>query len=185
MAAKTHSIFDPAIIVPAIGESFKKLNPVTMLKNPVMFVTEVGAVVTTVLMFTRELRVRRSDFFCRLLSGFGSRSSSPILPRPWPRAGKSAGQTLRKARTQTFANRIKGDSIEKVAAEQLRKEDLVIVKAGEVIPGDGEVIEGAATVDESAITGESAPCGRLEATAARDWRHACSRHHHGSRLESG
>ena len=88
MAAKTHSIFDPAIIVPAIGESFKKLNPVTMLKNPVMFVTEVGAVVTTVLMFT-GLRVRRSDFFCRLRSGFGSRSSSPILPRPWPRAGKS------------------------------------------------------------------------------------------------
>ena len=67
---------------------------------------------------------------------------------------------MRKARTQTFANRVKGDSIEKVSAEALRKGDLVIVKAAEFIPGDGEIIEGAATVDESAITGESAPVVR-------------------------
>ena len=103
--------------------------------------------------------MRRSDFFCRLRSGFGSRSLRQFCRGHGRGRGKAQANSLRKARTQTFANRIKGDSIEKVAAEQLRKEDLVIVKA-EVIPGDGEVIEGAATVDESAITGESAPVVR-------------------------
>jgi K+-transporting ATPase ATPase B chain len=160
MAAKTHSIFDPAIIVPAIGESFKKLNPVTMLKNPVMFVTEVGAIITTILMFTGSqgapfgflLQITLWLWFTVLFANFAEAMAEG--------RGKAQADSLRKARTQTFANRIQGGTIEKVASERLRKGDLVVVKAGELIPGDGEIIEGAATVDESAITGESAPVVR-------------------------
>ena len=160
MAAKTHSIFDPAIVVPAIAESFKKLNPLHMVKNPVMFVTEVGAAVTTVLMFTGTqgaplgflLQITLWLWFTVLFANFAEAMAEG--------RGKAQADSLRKARTQTFANRVKGDSTEKVSAEALRKGDLVIVKAGEFIPGDGEIIEGAATVDESAITGESAPVVR-------------------------
>ena len=160
MAAKTHSIFDPAIIIPAIAEAFKKLNPLTMLKNPVMFVTEVGAVITTVLMFMGSqgapfgflLQITIWLWFTVLFANFAEAMAEG--------RGKAQADSLRKARTQTFANRLKGDAFEKVASEQLRKGDLVVVKAGEVIPGDGEIIEGAATVDESAITGESAPVVR-------------------------
>ena len=81
-----------------------------------------------------------------------------ILPKRWPKAGKAQAKALRATRTETFANRLKPDgTVDKIAANLLRKGDVVVVKAGELIPGDGEVIEGAATVDESAITGESAP----------------------------
>ena len=160
MAAKTHSIFDPEIIVPAIAESFKKLSPLTMLKNPVMFVTEVGAVITTVLMFMGSqgapfgflLQITLWLWFTVIFANFAEAMAEG--------RGKAQADSLRKARTQTFANRIKGDGLEKVVSEKLRKGDLVVVKAGEVIPGDGEIIEGAATVDESAITGESAPVVR-------------------------
>ncbi len=160
MAAKTHSIFDLAIIVPAIGESFKKLNPIPMLGNPVMFVTEVGAVITTILMFTGSqgaplsflLQVTLWLWFTVLFANFAEAMAEG--------RGKAQADSLRKARTQTFANRIKGETIAKIPSEQLRKGDLVVVKAGELIPGDGEIIEGAATVDESAITGESAPVVR-------------------------
>ena len=160
MAAKTHSIFEAAIVVPAIAESFKKLNPLHMVKNPVMFVTEVGAAVTTVLMFSGTqgapfgflLQITLWLWFTVLFANFAEAMAEG--------RGKAQADSLRKARTQTFANRIKGDSTEKVSAEALRKGDLVIVKAAEFIPGDGEIIEGAATVDESAITGESAPVVR-------------------------
>jgi potassium-transporting ATPase ATP-binding subunit len=160
MAAKTHSIFEPAIVVPAIAESFKKLNPLHMVKNPVMFVTEVGAAVTTVLMFTGTqgaplgflLQITLWLWFTVVFANFAEAMAEG--------RGKAQADSLRKARTQTFANRVKGDSTEKVSAEALRKGDLVIVKAAEFIPGDGEIIEGAATVDESAITGESAPVVR-------------------------
>jgi potassium-transporting ATPase ATP-binding subunit len=160
MAAKTHSIFEPAIVVPAIADSFKKLNPIHMVKNPVMFVTEVGAAVTTVLMFSGTqgaplgflLQITLWLWFTVLFANFAEAMAEG--------RGKAQADSLRKARTQTFANRVKGASTEKVSAEALRKSDLVIVKAGEFIPGDGEIIEGAATVDESAITGESAPVVR-------------------------
>jgi potassium-transporting ATPase ATP-binding subunit len=157
MAAKTHSIFDPAIIVPAIGESFKKLNPLTLAKNPVMFVTEVGAAITTVLLvaghganFGFQFQIALWLWFTVLFANFAEAMAEG--------RGKAQARALRSTRTQTFANRFKGnDTIEKIAADQLRKGDVVEVSAGELIPGDGEVIEGAATVDESAITGESAP----------------------------
>lgn len=160
MAAKSHSIFDPAIIIPAIVESFKKLNPRHMVGNPVMFVTEVGAAVTTVLLFTDGqsasfgflLQITLWLWFTVLFANFAEAMAEG--------RGKAQADSLRKARTQTYANRLKNGVTEKVTSEQLRKDDVVVVSAGEFIPGDGEIIQGAATVDESAITGESAPVVR-------------------------
>jgi len=161
MAAKSHSIFDPTIVMPAIGESFKKLNPVHMVKNPVMFVTEVGAMITTVLIFTGTegesikflVQITFWLWFTVVFANFAEAMAEG--------RGKAQADTLRKTRTQTYANRlVKGGATEKVTADTLRKDDVVVVTAGELIPGDGDIIEGAATVDESAITGESAPVVR-------------------------
>jgi len=157
MAAKALSIFDPAIIVPAIGDSFKKLNPVTLAKNPVMFVTEVGALITTVLIvlghgahFWFQVQIALWLWFTVLFANFAEAMAEG--------RGKAQAKALRATRTETFANRRKSDgTMEKIGAALLRKGDVVVVVAGEIIPGDGEVIDGAATVDESAITGESAP----------------------------
>src|SRR5271157_2006431 len=157
MAVKTHSIFDPAIILPAIGESFRKLNPVTLTKNPVMFVTEVGAAISTILLVTGhganfgfQLQIALWIWFIVLVANFAEAMAEG--------RGKAQAKALRGTQTQTFGNRLKFDgAIEKVPAQRLREDDVVVVSAGELIPGDGEVIEGAATVDESAITGESAP----------------------------
>jgi K+-transporting ATPase ATPase B chain len=157
MAAKQHSIFDPSIIMPAIVESFKKLNPLHMVKNPVMFVTEAGAAITTVLVFTGTegapvsflVQITLWLWFTVVFANFAEAMAEG--------RGKAQADALRRTRTQTYANRVKGGATEQVSADQLRKEDVVVVKAGELIPGDGEIIQGAATVDESAITGESAP----------------------------
>jgi K+-transporting ATPase ATPase B chain len=161
MAAKTHSIFDPAIIVPAIGASFQKLNPVHMVGNPVMFVTEVGALITTILLVLGGqgaslgflLQITLWLWFTVLFANFAEAMAEG--------RGKAQAETLRKAKTETRANRVRSNgNLDEVASNQLRKGDIVVVKAGEFIPGDGEIIEGAATVDESAITGESAPVVR-------------------------
>jgi len=157
MAAKAISIFDPTIIVPAIGDSFKKLNPVTLARNPVMFVTEVGALITTVLLATGhvanlgfQIQIAMWLWFTVLFANFAEAMAEG--------RGKAQAKALRATRTDTFANRLKSDgTVDKIAANLLRKGDVVVVSAGELIPGDGEVIDGAATVDESAITGESAP----------------------------
>src|SRR5450432_1763 len=161
MAAKTHSIFDPAIIIPAIGASFQKLNPAHMLGNPVMFVTEVGAMITTALLFIGGqgasfgflLQITLWLWFTVIFANFAEAMAEG--------RGKAQAETLRKSRTETKANRFRGDgALEEVPSNKLRKDDFVLVKAGEFIPGDGEIVEGAATVDESAITGESAPVVR-------------------------
>src|SRR5580704_15830141 len=157
MAAKAHSIFDPAIIVPAIGDSFKKLNPATLARNPVMFVTEIGALITTVLLvighgahFGFQVQIALWLWFTVLFANFAEAMAEG--------RGKAQAKALRATRTETFGNRLKADgTVEVIAANLLRKGDVVVVSAGELIPGDGDVIEGAATVDESAITGESAP----------------------------
>ena len=158
MAAKPHSLFDRQIIGPAVVDSFKKLNPRSLLKNPVIFVTEVGAAVTTLGLFIRPgnepfgfvLQISLWLWFTVLFANFAEAMAEG--------RGKAQARELRKTRTQTIANRLKADgSVEKVHADRLRKDDLVIVAAGEIIPADGEIIEGVATVDESAITGESAP----------------------------
>src|SRR6201990_1259389 len=162
MAAKSHSIFDPAIIVPAIGESFKKLNPRHMIGNPVMFVTEVGAIITTVLLFTGGqgaaqgasygflLQITLWLWFTVLFANFAEAMAEG--------RGKAQADTLRKARAETQANKLRSDgTTEIIASSKLRTGDVCVVVAGEFIPGDGEVIDGVASVDESAITGESAP----------------------------
>jgi K+-transporting ATPase ATPase B chain len=158
VAAQTHSLFDRQIIGPAIVDSFKKLNPLSLLKNPVIFVTEVGAAVTTLGLFLRSekepfgfvLQITMWLWFTVLFANFAEAMAEG--------RGKAQARELRKTRTQTVAGRLKDDGrVEKVRADALRKGDLVIVSAGEIIPTDGEIIEGVATVDESAITGESAP----------------------------
>ncbi len=158
MAARHHSLFDRTIIAPAVAESFKKLNPRSLMKNPVMFVTEVGAAITTFFIFFRvqdepvsfTLQISLWLWFTVLFANFAEAMAEG--------RGKAQASELRKTRTRTIANRLNADgSTEKVAAEQLRKNDLVLISAGEVIPADGEILEGIATVDESAITGESAP----------------------------
>jgi len=156
--AQTHSLFDRRIIGPAIVDSFKKLNPLSLLKNPVIFVTEVGAAVTTLGLFLRSekepsgfvLQITLWLWFTVLFANFAEAMAEG--------RGKAQARELRKTRTQTVAGRLRADgSVEKVRADRLRKDDLIIVSAGEIIPTDGEIIEGVATVDESAITGESAP----------------------------
>jgi K+-transporting ATPase ATPase B chain len=159
MSTKSRSIFDKSILVSAVADAFRKLNPRGMVRNPVMFVTLVGAVVTTAELAAAPLRGEPVGFilqiaiwlwFTVLFANFAEAMAEG--------RGKAQAATLRKSRTQTLANRRRRDGLlESVSAESLRKNDVMVIKAGEVIPTDGEVIEGAATVDESAITGESAP----------------------------
>ncbi len=160
MTTKSVSIFDPKIIWPAVGDAFKKLNPRLMIKNPVMFVTMVGAAITTVDIFRSPhgqlafvLQIAIWLWFTVLFANFAEAVAEG--------RGKAQAKALRATRTHTNANKIvgngKGNRIEVVDADSLRKDDVVAVRAGEIIPADGEIMEGAATVDESAITGESAP----------------------------
>jgi K+-transporting ATPase ATPase B chain len=158
VAAKTHSLLDRQIIGPAIVNSFKKLNPLSLLKNPVIFVTEIGAAVTNLGLFLRSgnepfgfvLQIALWLWFTVLFANFAEAMAEG--------RGKAQARELRRTRTQTMANRLKAEGrIEKIRADRLRQGDLVMVSAGEVIPADGEIIDGVATVDESAITGESAP----------------------------
>jgi len=158
MAARTHSIFDREIMTQGLLEAIKKMNPAYMIKNPVMFVTEVGALIVTVGFFFRpegetlrfSLQIALWLWFTVYFANFAEAMAEG--------RGRAQANALRRTRTRTIANMIRSDgAVEKVPAEQLRKGDVFLVSAGEIIPADGEVIEGVATVDESAITGESAP----------------------------
>jgi len=157
---KAISIWNPGIVRTAAIDAVRKLNPVIMLKNPVMFVVEVGSVLTTVLCVRDavagspdlgfSLQITGWLWFTVLFANFAEAMAEG--------RGKAQAETLRKAKVETSANRLRADkSVEVVPATALRKGDLVVVTAGEFIPGDGEIIEGVASVDESAITGESAP----------------------------
>src|SRR5581483_352187 len=167
------SIFDPKIIRRAIPDSFKKLDPRVQIKNPVMFVVEVGSVVTTV-EFVRLLFAQPTATLDRAHLNFEIFFVLAVAIWLWftvvfanfdetmtEERGKAQADTLRRARSTTMAKRLASadrfGKTEEVAAPELRKGDLVLVEAGEVIPGDGDVMEGVASVDESAITGESAP----------------------------
>src|SRR5690242_17238590 len=155
MTHKAPSLFDWNIVGPAIGESFKKLDPRLMLKNPVMFVTMVGAVLTTVGIFTSPTEkgfITQLAIWLWFTVLFANFAEAVAEGR-----GKVQAESLRKARKDTVARRLCNGSEEKVPAPQLQKGDLVVCEAGDVIPADGEVIEGIASVDEAAITGESAP----------------------------
>ena len=156
MATKARSLFDPAIVMPAIAESLKKLNPIHMWRNPVMFVTEVGAALTTVdLFFTQDshrfvAQISIWLWFTVLFANFAEAMAEG--------RGKAQADTLRRSRTKSVGRKLLPDGkIASVAAETLRKGDVIVVTANELIAADGEVIEGAASVNESAITGESAP----------------------------
>jgi len=156
MAAKKKAVWDWKIIQRAIWDSILKLNPRKMMGNPVMFVVEVGSVVTTVLLlkgggaFKFNLQITLWLWFTVLFANFAEAMAEG--------RGKAQADTLRKARSETMANRLTGTGqVEKVPSAKLRAGDLVLVSAGEMVPSDGEIIEGVASVDESAITGESAP----------------------------
>jgi K+-transporting ATPase ATPase B chain len=156
MSTRARSLFDPSILIPALGDSVRKLNPMVMIKNPVMFVTLVGAAVTTAEIFVstepKAFTVQISIWlwFTVLFANFAEAMAEG--------RGKAQANALRLSRSNTVATRIGKDGAQYVVdANMLRKGDVIVVPAGELIAGDGEVIEGAATVDESTITGESAP----------------------------
>jgi K+-transporting ATPase ATPase B chain len=156
MSTKSVSLFDRAILQQAVIDSFKKLNPRLQLKNPVMFVTLIGAFLSFQQLFTSKdpfsyvFQIALWLLFTVLFANFAEAVAEG--------RGKAQARALRASRKQLVAQRRRKDgSLEAVDATALVKGDLVFVKAGELIPGDGEVIEGAASVDESAITGESAP----------------------------
>ncbi|MGA2279798.1 MAG: potassium-transporting ATPase subunit KdpB [Verrucomicrobiota bacterium] len=156
MTHKAPSLFDWSIAGPAIGDAFKKLDPRLMVKNPVMFVTMVGAVLTTVGIFTAHTErgfIAQLAIWLWFTVLFANFAEAVAEGR-----GKAQAKALRGTRVKTIAHRLaKSGHVEDVNANDLRKGDVVIARAGEIIPADGDVIEGAATVDESAITGESAP----------------------------
>jgi potassium-transporting ATPase ATP-binding subunit len=154
------SLADSTILSRAIIDSFRKLEPRSMVKNPVMFVVEVGAVLTTIQLiwnafqhvgqFGFGLQITLWLWFTVLFANFAEAMAEG--------RGKAQADTLRKARAETQARLLSCDGkTELVPSSRLRSGDIVVVSAGEFIPGDGEVIEGVASVDESAITGESAP----------------------------
>ena len=157
---KGRAIWDLKIVQRAIWDSVLKLHPRKMMGNPVMFVVEVGSVLTSVLLvrdvmqhqgqFGFNLQITLWLWFTVLFANFAEAMAEG--------RGKAQADALRKARSETVANRVLPDGkIEKIASSKLRSGDMVSVSAGEFIPGDGEIVEGVASVDESAITGESAP----------------------------
>jgi K+-transporting ATPase ATPase B chain len=153
------SLLDPSILLPAVGQAFRKLDPRMMIRNPVMFVVEVVATLTTVI-FLRDLLTGGANLgftFQIILWLWITVLFANLAEAVAEGRGKAQAASLRRARTDTMANRITATGTETVAAPELRQNDVVLVAAGELIPSDGEVIEGIASIDESAITGESAP----------------------------
>ena len=163
-AAGARPLLDPVIVRRAMRDSFVKLDPRHMVRNPVMFVVMVGSILTT-LVLARDIMAGHAGigftlqltlwlWFTVLFANFAEAMAEG--------RGKAQADTLRASRTQTMAKRYRDPfkldaGTEAVAAERLRKGDVVLCNPGDLIPGDGEVIEGVASVDESAITGESAP----------------------------
>src|SRR5262249_16017313 len=170
MKPRKKAVWEWKIVRNAILDSFVKLNPRKMMANPVMFVVEIGSVITTVLLFKGgagfkfNLQITLGLWFTVLFVNFAEAMAGG--------RGKAQAEALRKARNGTVANRLlagrqgTGGSVEKSWSAEVRAGELVRVLAGEFIPSDGEILEGVASVDESAITGESAPVIR-EAGGAR------------------
>ncbi len=154
MAQSAPSLFDRKIVLSALGSSFVKLDPRLMIKNPVMFVTLVGAILTTFAVFSAQspkfvAQLAIWLWFTVLFANFAEAVAEG--------RGKAQAESLRRARKDTVARRLNPHGEESIPASDLTKGDRVVCEAGDVIPADGEVIEGIATVDEAAITGESAP----------------------------
>src|SRR6478672_7616669 len=156
MSKQSKAVWEWKIVKRALWDSLLKLNPRKMMGNPVMFVVEIGSVITTVLLFKHggafkfNLQITLWLWFTVLFANFAEAMAEG--------RGKAQAETLRRAKSETQANRLLADGkIETVSGAKLRSGDVVVVSAGETIPGDGDIIEGVASVDESAITGESAP----------------------------
>jgi potassium-transporting ATPase ATP-binding subunit len=160
---RSRKLFDPELVRDALKQSFVMLRPDIQWSNPVMFVVEIGAVLT--LLFIVQALVSTSvsqvpityfialDFWLFLTVLFANFATALAEAR-----GKAQAESLRKTRSETPAYRLKaGNVVEEIVSTDLRPGDRVVIAAGQVVPSDGEVIEGIASVDESAITGESAP----------------------------
>jgi potassium-transporting ATPase ATP-binding subunit len=157
---RKHSLWDTKIVQRAIVDAIAKLSPRAMMKNPVMFVVEIGSVITTIYLFRDilshhgalrfDLQITLWLWFTVLFANFAEAMAEG--------RGKAQADALRRAKSETIARRLRPDgTTEEVASSDLRAGDTVLVVAGSMIPGDGDVMEGVASVDESAITGESAP----------------------------
>jgi potassium-transporting ATPase ATP-binding subunit len=157
MKRQKRALWEWKIVRRALVDSLIKLNPRKMMGNPVMFVVEIGSVITTALLFKGgaafkfNLQITLWLWFTVVFANFAEAMAEG--------RGKAQADTLRRARSETVANRVLGSDgrVEQIASSKLRAGDLVLVSASEFIPSDGEIIEGVASVDESAITGESAP----------------------------
>ncbi|MBI4910013.1 MAG: potassium-transporting ATPase subunit KdpB [Acidobacteria bacterium] len=158
----THSrpLFDPEILARATAESFKKLNPLALMKNPVIFVVEAGAALTTILLIRDlfaggesigfQIQIALWLWFTVLFANFAEAMAEA--------RGKAQADTLRKTKSDSAAKKLLANGrMESTPSSKLRAGDFVMCEAGDTIPGDGEVMDGIATVDESVITGESAP----------------------------
>ena len=159
-AQKKLSLFDRAILRRAFTDSFVKLDPRRMMKNPVMFLVEGGAILTTLLLVPGLSK--NVDYLFQVQITFWLWAT--VLFANFAEAvaegrGKAQADSLRKAKTEAIARKLVGRERreEQVSASDLRKGDLVVIEANQIIPGDGTVIEGIASVNEAAITGESAP----------------------------
>jgi potassium-transporting ATPase ATP-binding subunit len=157
---RKRSLWDTKIVRRALVDALVKLNPRTMMKNPVMFVVEIGSIITSIYLFRDifaqkrnlgfDLQITLWLWFTVLFANFAEAMAEG--------RGKAQADALRRAKSETTAVRYRADGqTEEVPSSQLRSGDVVFIIAGSMIPGDGEVIEGVASVDESAITGESAP----------------------------
>jgi K+-transporting ATPase ATPase B chain len=153
MENRNSKTFDAAIVKQAIFDSFKKLNPAVLYKNPVMFIVEIGAVFTSLVLTSHyslfNLQIAIWLWFTVLFANFAEAVAEG--------RGKAQADTLRKARKFTTARKLVDDKESVIDAGDLKKGDIVVCEAQDIIPMDGEVIDGVASVDESAITGESAP----------------------------
>lgn len=157
MSTEENKLFAKELILPAMKDAFIKLNPKVQLRNPVMFVTLLGAILTTIYVVlglgngskSFELQIAFWLWFTVLFANFAEAIAEG--------RGKAQAAALRKSRTTTLGRLLKDGTEKKVAAADLKKGDRVVCEAGDIIPGDGEIVEGIASVDESAITGESAP----------------------------
>ncbi|MFH1116974.1 MAG: potassium-transporting ATPase subunit KdpB [Pseudomonadota bacterium] len=157
--ARRASLFDKTLMRIAGRQAVLMLRPWVMARNPVMFVAEIGAALTTLVLFLDLFQRRQAVLYTLAVAVilwltvlFANFAEALAEAR-----GKAQADTLKRTRRETQARRVTNGQEEQVSSEDLREGDVVLVVAGEVIPSDGEVIQGAATVDESAITGESAP----------------------------
>ncbi len=157
---KRKKLLTGPILLSAVKDSFIKLNPVTLIKNPVMFVVEIGTIIVLLMVLApgyfnaeQSIGFNITVLFILLFTVLFANFAEALAEG----RGKAQADSLKKTKQDITANKLVGGSVKTVSSSELRKGDIVIVSQGELIPGDGEVIEGLASVDESAITGESAP----------------------------